>query len=316
MLQEVKMDRFKIVLFTVFSLIFLNSCNKLFSIFEEKDLLERPKAERCSDCHSLIYQQWKKSRHSKSWISEHFKKSSENYSKVKCLSCHAPYEIKVLEKPELRDFHREDGINCVSCHFKDKTKSMHGPYDVFSPPHPSTQDKNYTKSKICSGCHQETYKQWKKAKSEKTCQSCHMPHKKEKLIQKFPFDLFHSKKEVYDHSTPALISKKEDFEIRLKKEEDNFYVYIKNVGVPHNLPTADQGKPKFYVDVIFYKDGKKVSQDSQTISFKDRDALVFNTEKEISFFTFEEFNRVKLVISRKLSWEEFPEKILEMEKSF
>ncbi len=310
------MEKVKAVTLVIISLIFLNSCNKVLKIFEEEDLLERPASERCSDCHSLIYEQWKKSRHSKSWISEHFKKSSENYSKVKCLSCHAPYEIKILEKPELRDFHREDGINCASCHFKDKTKSMHGPYKVFSPPHPSTQDKNYTKSEICSGCHKESYKQWKKTGSKKTCQSCHMPHKKEKLIQKFPFYLLHSKKDVYDHSTPTLIAKKEDFKIKFKKEEDTLYVYIKNIGVPHNLPTADQGKPKFYVDIIFFKGKNEVSKDSQTISFKDRDAFVFNTERELSFFAFEDFDKVKLIISRKLSWEKNKEKIMEMEKSF
>ncbi len=313
------MRKIRTVLLFSFCLIFLNSCNKInkiFKIFEEEDLLERPKAERCSDCHSLIYKQWQKSRHSKSWISEHFKKSSENYSKVKCLSCHAPYEIEVLEKPEVRDFHREDGINCVSCHFKDKTKSMHGPYDVFSPPHPSTQDKNYTKSEICAGCHKETYKQWKNTNSKQTCQNCHMPHKKEKLIQKFPFDLFHSKKELYDHSTPALISKEKDFQIKFKRDEDTLYVYVKNVGVPHNLPTADQGKPKFYIDLIFYKNGKEVSKDSQMISFKDRDAFVFNKEKELSFFIFENFDKVKLIISRKLSWENKPQKIMELERTF
>ena len=310
------MKKLRIIIFSGICLFLLSSCDRVFKIFEEKDLLERPKAERCADCHQLIYEQWRKSRHSKSWVSEHFKKSSENYSKVKCLSCHAPYEVNMLEKPELRDFHREDGINCVSCHFKDETKSMHGPYDVFSPPHPSTQDKNYIKSEICSGCHQETYKQWKKTNSKETCQSCHMPHKKEKLIQKFPFYLLHSKKEVYNHSTPALISKEKDFEIRFKKDEDNLFVYIKNIGVPHNLPTADQGKPKFYVDVIFYKNGKEVSKDFQTISFKNDEALIFNKEKEISFFVFEEFDKIKLIISRKLSYEKNSEKILEMEKKF
>jgi len=60
------MRKIRTVLMFGFCLIFLNSCEKIFKIFEEKDLLERPKAERCADCHSLIYKQWEKSRHSKS----------------------------------------------------------------------------------------------------------------------------------------------------------------------------------------------------------------------------------------------------------
>ncbi len=290
------------IILILIATVMITACNN-FNPFLEEDLLKRPKAKRCADCHKKIYDQWKDSRHFHSWNSETFKRSSQNYSKVKCLSCHAPYEIKVGEKPELRNFHREDGINCASCHFKDETKSMHGPYKVFSPPHPSKQDLTYTKSEICSGCHQETYKEWKKTGSENSCQSCHMPSKKDKIIQKFPFDLFHSKKDLHNHSFPVLKASEKDLEIKISKEDEStILVTITNKTVPHNLPTADQGKPKFYVTVEFYKDDNKIDEDSQLILHKGDEAFVYQKPKTLEFTTFEEYNSISIKIERKLSW--------------
>lgn len=294
----------KTFLLLLLSIVFYSceSIEKLaYNLFLEEDLLQRPKAKRCSDCHTKIYNQWKNSRHSVAWISEHFKKSTENYSKVKCLSCHAPYEIEPLEKPKLRDFHREDGINCVSCHFKDSTNSMHGPYEVFSPPHYSTKDINYTKSEICAGCHRETYKEWKSAKVKQTCQDCHMPSKKDNLIQKFPFYLFHKKKDVHNHEILALLTPKDALNIKLLSvDEDEIKLMIENTKIPHNLPTADQGKPKFYIKTEFFLNNKKVDEDLQMITHKQ--GLKYKKPKELSFFTTEKFNLVKITISRKLSW--------------
>ncbi|MGC8942316.1 MAG: multiheme c-type cytochrome [Sulfurihydrogenibium sp.] len=65
---------------------FLVSCDKVKDVFQEKDLLQRPVAKRCSECHENIYNQWKESRHAVAWVSEDFKRASENYSKTKCLS--------------------------------------------------------------------------------------------------------------------------------------------------------------------------------------------------------------------------------------
>ncbi len=298
------------LLFLIISFL-LYSCESVeklaYTLFLEEDLLKRPEAKRCSECHQDIYKQWKKSRHSIAWISEHFKKSSNNFSKVKCLSCHAPYEVNFIEEPVVRDFHREDGINCASCHFKDETKSMHGPYDVFSPPHYSKKDINYTKSGICAGCHKETYKEWKKTKSEKTCQDCHMPSKKGKLIQKFPFHLFHSKKDIHSHSFPVLKAEEDDISVKLKKEKDTLSVFLTNINIPHKLPTADQGKPKLYVKVEFFKDGKKVDEDSYMITHKE--GINMDETKEIIFYPLYDYDSVRISVSRKLAWKKEKEEI-------
>ncbi|WP_028949980.1 multiheme c-type cytochrome [Sulfurihydrogenibium subterraneum] len=296
--------RFIIILLGGFLLF---SCDKVKDVFQEKDLLQRPVAQRCSDCHQNIYKQWKDSRHAVAWTSPEFKRASENYTKTKCLSCHAAYEITVNDKPNLRDFHKEDGVNCAACHFRDSTKSMHGPYDVFSPPHPSTQDLQYTKAEICSGCHQETYKQWKTVATDKNCQQCHMPAEKGKLIQKFPFDLFHASKEIHHHGFMVPKSKKDFFDVKVSKDSSALVVKITNLKVPHNVPTADHGNPKYYVDIVIYKDGKEVYSDSQMITPKE--AFLPKQEKVINISYSEDYDKVKVILSRKLSWQKEAEKI-------
>ena len=63
---------------------------------------------------------------------------------------------------------------------------------------------------------------------------------KRDLIQKFPFHLFHLAKPRHLHEVPALKAKPEDLLLEVKDGK----LYITNVGVPHNLPTARVQKPK------------------------------------------------------------------------
>ncbi len=228
--------------------LFLLSCSTLERVFVEEDLLKRPPAKRCSECHQKIYREWLKSRHHLAYTSKDFIRTTENYSKLKCLSCHAPHQVEPGKRPALRKVFLKDGVNCAGCHYRgeDLKGFMYGPYKVFSPPHPSKRDKNFTSSLYCSSCHQRTYKEWKEAKVSKSCQSCHMPYLgKDDLIQKFPFDLFHLAKERHSHSFPSLKAKEEDLKITLEGNR----LKIVNVGIPHNLPTADHGSPKYYLIV-------------------------------------------------------------------
>ncbi len=303
----------KIISLVLLSFVFYG-CDTLFKVFQEDDLLERPPSKRCSDCHKEIYNQWKDSRHSVAWISEGYKKATNHYQKTKCFSCHIPYEITLEKKPVFRKELREEGVNCVSCHFKEETKSMHGPYDVFSPPHPSTENPVYKTSKVCSGCHQKTFQQWKQAEVKKQCQDCHMPAKRGSLIQKFPFQYLHFPKDVHNHSFPTGKSKKEDFLFRFFREERKLFVRIKNIGVPHNLPTADNGKPKFYLTVIFIKNGIELNR--QREMFFPKKSIPFNKEITVTFRTPKKYDSVKLILERKLSWKKQKEKILELVKKF
>ncbi len=286
----------------------LFSCERLETVFVEEDLLQRPEAKRCADCHAQIYQEWKESRHFHAWTSEQFKLESENYTKTKCLSCHAPHQVDPDRKPVLRAEFRHDGVSCVACHFKEETGAMHGPLKVWSPPHPSKQDLSYKKSNFCAGCHQQTYKEWKLAKVEKTCQQCHMPSLgKKDIIQKFPFHYFHLAKPRTSHRFPALKAKPEDIKIELV---GNFLV-LTNVGVPHNLPTADQGNPKLYIVAhIEYVDGTRKTL-RRLLSAQSKTALVYKEPKRIRLPS-GKLKEVRVEVYRKLAWKKERELIKEV----
>ncbi|RMG99999.1 MAG: hypothetical protein D6699_08060 [Aquificota bacterium] len=284
----------------IFAILLLTSCTDLFV---EKDLLQRPQAQRCSDCHADIFKEWEKSRHAVAWKSEKFRLESENYTKTKCLSCHAPHQVDPQVKPALRVEFKEDGVSCVACHFKEETKAMHGPHKVWSPPHPSKQDLNYTKSFFCAGCHQETYKEWHLTKVQKSCQECHMPSKGEKrLVQKFPFEYFHSKKTRHDHSFPPGIAKPNDISVELERGEV-LKLRITNTGVPHNLPTADQGDPKVYIVVEASLPTGEKSRYVKVLSYQAKNALVYMHPSYVDL-PWKEVSELKVSIYRKLSWKE------------
>ena len=299
-------------IFFLFFLIFTVGCDKIEKIFLEEDLLKRPPSKRCSECHTKIYNQWKNSRHSVAWISKEFIKKTKNRTKTKCLSCHSPLEIKPEKKPDLRDKLREEGVNCFSCHYKENTNSIHGPYKVFSPPHYSTYDPDYISSRICAGCHQKTFREWKKAGTERNCQDCHMPHKKDRLIQKFPFKYFHSKKNLHDHSFPSLKAKERDFSINVERNKAGILVRIKNTGIPHTVPTAQQGNPRYYITIIGFLGEKSIFKDYYMLTPKS--GLKPKKLKEIYFFVNNKIDKAVIIIERKLSWMNKKEKVLE--KSF
>ncbi|WP_297455387.1 multiheme c-type cytochrome [Persephonella sp.] len=293
---------------------FIAGCDKVEKLFLEEDLLQRPPAKRCSECHQNIYNQWLDSRHAKAWTSPHYIEASNNHTKTKCLSCHAPLEIHPEEKPQLRNKLRKEGVNCFSCHYKEETNSMHGPYDVFSPPHYSTYDPVYITSKVCSSCHQKTYQQWQQTASKRNCQECHMPAKKGRLIQKFPFTYLHSKKDIHSHKFPASIASEKDFQVKVSIDDDILTLSIKNTGIPHSVPTADNGKPKLYIYLTGFKNGDEIFNQMQIINSKD--PLKFGKWKEMDFFIDSKPDKVVITILRKLSWKDKKEKVLQKEFQF
>ncbi|WP_457624938.1 multiheme c-type cytochrome [Persephonella sp.] len=295
-------------------LVFTIGCEKIEKLFVEEDILNRPPSKRCADCHTKIYEQWRKSRHSFAWISEDFIKKTKNRTKTKCLSCHAPLEILPEEKPELRGKLKDEGVNCFSCHYKEKSNSMHGPYKVFSPPHYSTYDPNYISSKICAGCHQKTYKVWKTTGSKKNCQECHMPSKKDRLVQKFPFRYFHSKKNLHNHSFPSLKATEKDLDIQVSQEGNILILKVKNSSIPHIIPTAQQGSPKYYLTLTGFKNDKKVLKENVMITPKN--GFQYREWKRFEFYTDEKVEKLRLIIERKLSWMKKREKVVEKEFSF
>ena len=245
------------------------------------------------------------------WKSEKFRLESENYTKNKCLSCHAPHQVDSGIKPALRVEFKEDGVSCVACHFKEETKAMHGPHKVWSPPHPSRQDLNYAKAFFCAGCHQDTYKEWHLTKVQKSCQDCHMPSLGEKrIVQKFPFEYFHTKKPRHDHSFPTGKAKPGDIIVELERSS-SLRLKVVNVGIPHNLPTADQGDPKLYIIIDALLPTGESSRVVRVLSYQAKNALVYKEPTYIDL-PWTEVDHVVVKIERKLSWKDGRENILEV----
>lgn len=251
-------------------------------LIAKADLLENVEARRCSECHKLIFESWKKSRHSQAWISENYIKDSENRTKEKCLNCHIPQEVRAGVKPDPRSWARDDGIYCIPCHVLDK--QMNGPYDLYAPPHPTRQNADYRKSKICGSCHQKTFKEWTATGNEKTCQECHMPHVEGRLTQKFPLSLLHSPKSVGDHSFPHGEITADSLAVSARIENGSLLVTLLNKSIPHLVPTAENGDPRLFLSVLFYDaSGNEVDKYKEILAPQQETALPFGVKKEFQY---------------------------------
>ena len=286
-------------------------------LLQEKDLLKSPSSQRCRECHGPIYERWKISRHAQAWTSEGYKKETEDYAKMKCLGCHIPQEIAEGEKPLPREEHKEEGISCPACHLREG--AMRGPYQVFSPPHLSRVDSWYRHSKSCRGCHAKTFKEWEATGVAKTCHACHMPGERGKMIKKFLLDLlpFHHSVEVGDHSMPVVLVTEKEVRLGISREPaGNVKVVLENTGVPHALPTAENGDPRLYLEVEFLAGETSLSREKTLFAPQLETALPYQKTWEISLRVAEGSDRAVATLSLRRSWKKEKELLLSRELRF
>ena len=281
----------------------------LIELAREPDLLKRPEAKRCADCHKAIYDSWKKSRHSISWVSKTFIEASENHTKEKCLACHIPESV-TGEKPTPRLDRREEGIYCVSCHFINN--KMNGPYDLIAPPHPTFRNPDYVRSNFCGSCHQKTFKEWKKTAVEDTCQDCHMPRTRARLTQKTGLSLLHKKKWVGDHRfLHGKISEK-DIILEASFQGNFFNVSLENKTVPHSVPTADNGDPRLYLYIKFFNAaGEEVDNAKEILAPQQETALIFEKKMSFQYRLFDPVAQAKIVLKYQPAWSKEKELVWE-----
>ncbi|MBT3922355.1 MAG: hypothetical protein HOF21_07235 [Nitrospina sp.] len=281
----------------------------ILELAREKDLLEKPEAKRCADCHKDIYDAWKKSRHSISWTSKTYIEASENRTKEKCLACHIPESVKG-EKPSPRLDRRDEGIYCVSCHFVDG--KMNGPYDLVAPPHPTYRNPEYVRSGFCGSCHQKTFKEWKATKEEDTCQDCHMPRTQARLTQKFGLNLLHKKKGVGNHRFLHGEISEKDILMEASFQDNYFNISRLNKTVPHGVPTADNGDPRLYLYFTFYNsEGEEVDRAKEILAPQQDTALPFNKKVNFRYRLFDPINRVSVVLKYQPAWSKEKELVWE-----
>ncbi|MZG30722.1 MAG: hypothetical protein F3741_07945 [Nitrospinae bacterium] len=274
-----------------------------------KELLERPEAKRCSECHKEIYDAWKESRHSISWTSKTYIEASEDRTKEKCLACHIPESV-TGEKPSPRLDRRDEGIYCVSCHFIDG--KMNGPYDLVAPPHPTYRNPDYVNSKLCGSCHQKTFKEWKETGIEDTCQDCHMPRKKDWLTQKFPLNLLHKKKWVGNHEFLHGDLTEKDIQMEAQFKNNFFNLSLLNKTIPHWVPTADNGDPRLYLYITFLDSaGEKVDQAKEIIAPQQETALPYQKKVNFRYRLFDSVAKAGIALKYQPAWSKEKELIWE-----
>ncbi|MBO1223175.1 MAG: hypothetical protein JYX80_01985 [Candidatus Scalindua sediminis] len=225
---------------------------------------EFPGSKKCGECHIDIYNEWAGSLHAKSYVSEEFRVSTNDYEFKFCLGCHVPETIFtpdgtdasqaefVEEEKKPRTHNLEDGVDCQSCHLTVDCM-LAGPHSGMGPHPMEKKEEFYRRSYLCGRCHVETFKEYlmnaHNNDHDKTCQDCHMPAVKRKLIQGEPWQRLHRRKEGKAHTFSSLsaIKNSDGFivlsftELSNKNNQIKGVLEIQNNMPNHSIPTGSYG---------------------------------------------------------------------------
>lgn len=156
-------------------------------------------AKACQPCHAAQYNQWRASRHAQSFTNRIFKVSFRHEPLPWCVYCHAPLpsqaeailnkRLDSVQNPTLVS----EGVNCATCHIRSGViLSARPPSAAAETAHAIAYRPELATAGLCAGCHQfnfsypghpvrytrepmqNTWTEWKTARSPKPCQACHM----------------------------------------------------------------------------------------------------------------------------------------------
>jgi len=262
------------------------------------------RSKDCAKCHQEIYDEWKTSIHSHSYVDPFFQ---AYWNKDKhiwiCLNCHTPLVnqqpnlVGVMEKPGRvetalltpnprydTDFQQE-GITCAACHVRNGV--IEGPYADSKAPHPTRFNERFTTTKICFTCHQvpsdkfqfynigpcATFPEFETgpyAKQGFICQDCHMPRVERRAAKDGP--VRHARRHLWRGGhDPTMIRTAIDAILtdRTPTEkigrEANYTLTFYNALAGHKVPTGD---PDRYFTIEFEvkdKTGRVLKSQSHTI---------------------------------------------------
>ncbi len=273
-----------------------------------------PESKECSKCHIDIYKEWTASTHSKSYISELFRVATNNYEYQFCMGCHIPEtifkslrnrtsakeddDLQKLENEEIaaRSHNLGDGVNCQSCHLTVDC-TLAGPHAGVAP-HPTEKvEALYKRSELCGVCHKDTFEEYLAytGKDDETCQDCHMPAVKRKLIQNEPWQKIHVRKEgkVHTFSSLSAIEKNRDFvelkftEISHGNNQISGNVEIVNSKVSHSIPTGKYGYRELLLLINLKGNLGRVIKSKQESMFLELGTQLKPGEKKIYNFVFD-----------------------------
>ncbi len=306
------------VILFIIAVIFMHSgCMLIENLHPElvKRGEEFPGSKACGDCHIDIYKEWAESSHSKSYINEKFRVSTNNYEYKFCLGCHVPETILnsqkngssngaevdlsnlINEEIVARSHNLGDGVDCQGCHLTADC-TLAGPHAGISPHPTEKKEARYKRSDLCGTCHIDTLEEYLSYigdGNDETCQDCHMPAVNRKLIQNEPWQKIHAKKDGKAHTFSGLsaIEKNKNF-IELKFGEINNdsnqitgNVEIINTKVNHSIPTGKYGYREVLLLIDLKDDLGRIIKSKQESMFVELNTQLKPGEKRIYHFVFD-----------------------------
>ena len=144
----------------------------LLFIFPAAGTAKTLRAGTCGACHVENYDSWQDSAHSRSILSDDFRKALKNYLLVEgkkealfCFNCHAPtINISGNEFQATRNILKgkpvKTGVTCIVCHGVESIRKGITIYDTanISSYHIVNDLKNIDKESLCSTCHSSELK--------------------------------------------------------------------------------------------------------------------------------------------------------------
>lgn len=275
---------------------------------------ESPGSHKCGDCHVDIYNEWVESSHSQSYISEEFRVSTNNYEFKFCIRCHVPETIFTLlevdsgSKTEIslsrpkndeiapRDCNLKDGVDCHGCHLTVDC-TLAGPHAGISPHPIEKKEELFKSSELCGKCHVDTFEEYLMyvADDDETCQDCHMPAVRRKLIQDEPWQKVHVRKEGKAHTFSSLSALKnnKDFieliftEISNSNKQIKGKVEILNTKVNHSIPTGKYGYKEVLLLINLKDNFGRIVKSKQESMFVELNTQLKPGVKKIYSFEFD-----------------------------
>jgi len=267
------------------------------------------KSSECNECHKVIYEEWSKDFHSKAFVNDPFKKGTKNYGAEECISCHAAQEIADEKNLKTRSVHKEEGVNCTTCHLKNNM--IYGPYKLTAK-HKSEQDESMLKSEFCAGCHMPTFQEWQASGSKKTCQECHMPRVERKAVQGFLLSAIVPKRMVGQHLMIYDKILKEAALITGEATKGLVKISLTNRASGHNMPTGKYGDYRIVLNTqVKDADGKTIFSKEEVFSTLKKNGVP--PQKSVAFeypITFETGKRFKVNSSLLYQVEGRPEQLI------
>lgn len=145
-----------------------------------------------------------------------------------------------------------------------------------------------------------------------------MPGKTEKMVDTSPLASlpFHKRVTVGDHSTPVIPATEKDLLFHMESDQGTLKITLENTGIPHSLPTAENGDPRIYMEVDFLAGNNVISEEKEIFSPQLETALQFREKRKAVFQIPENCERIEVRLFLRRAWKKEKELLLERNLNF